>query len=80
MAARPDDPRHLSPSQRLEQLTSLLATGARRWAAIRADIAVLAAKLPPEESAQNPLDVSPQLSVHVPVRLTQAESTEGVEA
>ena len=81
MAARfdPADPCHLTPAQRLEHLTALLAAGARRWLPLRAEIAALPAPAPLGESAENPLDVSPRLSVHVPTRLTQAEKAEGVE-
>ena len=85
MAARfdPTDPRSLSPRQRLDELTAVLAKGARRILALRAHSPISPAAGPgraPPESAQNPLDVSRQLSVHVPVRLTQAEKAEGVEA
>ena len=69
----PTDPRHLTPDQRLHELTALLATGVRRALALRPTFTCA-------ESEQIPLDVSPQTSVHVPVRLTQPESTEGVEA
>ena len=85
MAARfdPTDPRCLTPNQRLEHLTAILATGARRVVRLGADTVIPAdvpAPPPPPESAQNPLDVSPRKSVHGPARLTQAEKTEGVEA
>jgi hypothetical protein len=69
----PTDPRHLTPEQRLDELTAILATGVRRALSLRA------AGTPPE-SEQIRLDVSPQTSVHVPVQLTQPESREGVEA
>lgn len=82
MAARfdPTDPRQLTPTQRLEELTAVLAAGAGRWLPLRAELAALPSAPTPAESFQNPLDVSPQKSVHVPVRLTQAEKAEGVEA
>ena len=85
MAARfdPTDPRHLTLQQRLDELAAVLALGARRALALRAETAISAdstAPRPPEESAENPLDVSPQLSVHVPVRLTEVQAGEGVEA
>ncbi len=51
----PTDPRHLTPEQRLDELTALLATGVRR---------VLTLRLPPPESEQNPLDVCGGKSVH----------------
>ena len=85
MAARPDptDPRDLTPEQRLDELAALLAKGARRVLALRANAAIApvsGANSAPPESAQNPLDVSPELSVHVPVRLTEVQAGEGVEA
>jgi hypothetical protein len=82
MAARfdPTDPRCLTPTQRLEQLTALFAAGARRWLPRRAKMAALPAPPSPVESAQNPLDMSPRKSVHVPVRLTEVQPGEGVEA
>ena len=52
----PTDPRNLTPEQRLDELTALLATGVRR---------VLALHLPPlQKSAQIQLDVSSEKSVH----------------
>lgn len=82
-ASNPTDPRHLTPEQRLDELTALLAKGARRLLALRADATITPTSWPdslPPDSAQNPLDVSGELSVHVPVRLTQVEAGEGVEA
>jgi hypothetical protein len=79
----PTDPRHLTPEQRLDELTALLAKGTRRVLALRAEAAITPATGPgpaPPESAQNPLDVSGQMRLHVPVRLTQVEAPEGVEA
>jgi hypothetical protein len=69
----PTDPRHLTPEQRFDELTLIFATGARRALALRRT------QTPPE-SAPDGLDVSAETSVHAPVELTQAESTEGVEA
>ncbi len=68
----PTDPRHLTPEQRIDELAAILATGARRALALRRSLTC-------PDSEQNRLDVSPQTSVHGPVELTQAESTEGVE-
>jgi hypothetical protein len=52
----PTDPSDLTPEQRLDELTALLATGLRR---------VLALRPPPlQESAQNPLDVCPKSRPH----------------
>ena len=52
----PTDPLHLTPDQRLEELTALLAVGVRR---------ALALRLPGvQESVQNPLDVVPQSRPH----------------
>ena len=69
----PTDPRHLTPEQRLDELTALLATGVRRALALRPCSL-------PAESEQIRLDVSGEQSVHVPVQLTQPENREGVEA
>ena len=63
----PTDPRHLTPEQRLDELTAILATGVRRALSVRA-------AAPLSEFEQNRLDVSAQTSVHVPVQLTQPES------
>jgi hypothetical protein len=85
MAARSDstDPRHLTPEQRLDELAALLAKGTGRALALRADAAITrvhGAGPAPPDSIQNLLDVSPQLSVHVPDRLTEVQAGEGVEA
>jgi hypothetical protein len=69
----PTDPRNLTPDQRLDELTALLATGVRRAIALHPID-------PLPESEQIQLDVSAQTSVHVPAQLTQPESREGVEA
>jgi hypothetical protein len=77
------DPRHLTPDQRLDELWALLAKGARRVLALRAEAAITPAMGPgpgSPESARNPLDVSADMRLHVPVRLTQVEAAEGVEA
>jgi hypothetical protein len=66
----PADPRRFTREQRLDELAAILAAGVRRALALG----------PPPESTPNGLDVSPETSVHVPVRLTQTESAEGVEA
>ena len=66
----PTDPQHLTPEQRLDELTALLATGVRR---------VLALRLTRPESLQdlsrNGLDVSAEKSVHAsrPVNATGDE-------
>ncbi len=49
----PTAPRHLTPEQRLDELTALLASGVRRVLVLR-----------PPDSAQNSLDVSAEKSVH----------------
>jgi hypothetical protein len=49
----PTDPRQLTPEQRLDELTALLATGVRRLLVLR-----------PADSPQNSLDVSSGTSVH----------------
>ena len=73
----PTDPRHLSPEQRLDELTALLAVGVRRLLAHRASLALPAPPPLPQdhlESAPNRLDEQPEKSVHAPAaRLTQAE-------
>lgn len=51
----PTDPRRLTPQQRLDELTALLATGVGRALALRPRL---------QDSPQNPLDESPQKSVH----------------
>ena len=52
----PTDPANLSPEQRLDELTALLALGVRR---------VLALRPPPlHESPQNPLDVLGETRPH----------------
>jgi hypothetical protein len=73
VAFDPTDPRQLTPEQRLDELALILATGARRTLVLRPCSL-------PRNLEQIRLDVSAQTSVHVPVRLTQPESTEGVEA
>jgi hypothetical protein len=53
----PTDPANLTPQQRLEELTALLARGVRR---------ALALRLPNlSDSAQNSLDVSGERRLHV---------------
>jgi hypothetical protein len=61
----PTDPRQLTPQQRLDALAAVLATGAGRVLALRPP-ASLAPAAPPEDSAQNPLDVSGETRLHVP--------------
>ena len=62
----PTDPRTLTPEQRLNEVASLLATGARRLAAVRAVSAVPAPDQIPPECPQIGLDVSPETRLHVP--------------
>ena len=61
----PTDPRQLTPQQRLDALTALLATGAARVLALRITPAAAPANAP-EDSGQIELDVSPQTRLHVP--------------
>ena len=61
----PTDPRQLTPQQRLDALTALLATGAARALAVRAPPTVAPAEAT-QDSAQNQLDVSPETRLHVP--------------
>ena len=63
----PTNPRILTPQQRLNEVASLLATGARRLAAVRAVFAVPTPDQIPLEFTQNGLDVSPETRLHVPV-------------
>ncbi len=58
MAVRfdPTDPRHLTPEQRLDEVTALLAVGVRRVVALRSP--------PLQESEQIRLDVCGTKSVH----------------
>ena len=66
--AVPFDPHHLTPEQRLDELTAILAIGARRLLALRVSPAISALPPPPEqipsESCQNCLMVSPQSRLH----------------
>ena len=69
----PTDPQHLTPEQRLDELTALLANGVRR---------VLALRPPPpaqplQESGQNPLDVLPAKSVHASRVVNATRDAEG---
>jgi hypothetical protein len=61
----PTDPRQLTPQQRLDALAAVLAVGAGRVLALHAPPSVAAAE-PPEESAQNDVDVSAEMRLHVP--------------
>lgn len=58
----PTDPRHLTPSQRLDEITALLAAGARRALAARAAPGPAPDSL---ESAGSGLDVSAETRLHV---------------
>ena len=61
---RLDSPQHLSPAQRLDELSAIFAEGISRLFALRIDVIQT-----PEEgsnSDQNSLDVCPEKSVHVP--------------
>ena len=73
--------RDLTPEQRLDELTALLATGVCRVLALRA-APPLAAECPTpaitHESDRNCLDVPAETSLHVPRELTPRESAEGV--
>jgi hypothetical protein len=57
----PTDPNRLTPDQRLDELTALLATGMRRLLAKRSSHPVSL----PADSDQNGLEVSSDLSLHV---------------
>src|SRR5688572_30319140 len=57
----PIHPKHLSPEQRLEEVTSILATGITRLLSLRAR---LASAIPPD-STPNCLDVSEGTRLHV---------------
>ena len=49
-----DDPAELTPEQRFQELAAILARG------------ILRSSRSPQESAENPLDVSPDLRLTVP--------------
>lgn len=65
----PTDPSHLSPEQRLGELTALLAAGLRRAMSMRQPVTP-AATTPitetPSDSPRSGLDVSAEKSVHGP--------------
>ena len=61
----PTDPHELTPQQRIDAVTALLATGAARVLALRITPAAAPANAP-EDSAQNQLDVSAETRLHVP--------------
>ena len=64
----PTDPRHLSPEQRLDELTAILATGVRRVLALRVTPATSPTLAQPEQilpdSSENCLEVSPRSRLH----------------
>jgi hypothetical protein len=65
----PTDPRHLTPEQRLDELTAILAAGVRRLLAVRQTAVAPAESLPSRplsESVQNQIDVSGESWPHVP--------------
>ena len=64
MAYDPTDPRHLTPGQRLDEVSVLLATGMRRLRALRAKESPHSPQIPPN-STQNGLDEWGEESVHV---------------
>jgi hypothetical protein len=68
----PTDPRQLTPQQRLDALTAVLAVGAARVLALRARAAPVPA-VGPSDSSQNPVDVSPEMRLHVPRVNTNGE-------
>ena len=79
----PTDPRHLTPEQRLDELTAVLAIGVRRVLALHVNPvkpAQSGATPPPAESGRNSLDVSAQMRLHVPGELTEAKTRKGVKA
>ncbi len=55
----PTDPQHLTPEQRLDELTALLATGVRRALVLRPGLIG-----PLQKSGPDGLDVSGETSVH----------------
>ena len=79
----PADPRHLTPEQRADELTAVLAAGVRRLLALRADC--VPSPPPPtgpplSESSQNCLDGRPETRLHVSRRVNaHGESRNGVE-
>ena len=62
----PTDPDHLSPDQRLDELTAILAEGVRRLLSLRAAPAESPAPEIPPESTPNGLDVCGETRLHVP--------------
>ena len=64
----PTDPRNLTPDQRLDELSAILATGVRRVLSLRVSRATSSLPPPPEQippqSCQIPLEVSPQSRLH----------------
>ena len=61
---RIDPHEHLSPDQRLDELSAIFAEGISRLFALR--IAVIQTPSDGSNSAQNSVDVSADKSVHVP--------------
>ena len=61
----PTDPRNLTPEQRLDELSAIMATGVTRVLALRVSPASSppSGQIPPE-SCQNCLEVSPQSRLH----------------
>ena len=61
----PTDPRNLTPEQRLDELSAIMATGVTRVLALRVSRATSEdfEQIPPE-SCQIPLEVSPQSRLH----------------
>ena len=62
----PTDPQHLSPDQRLDELTAILAEGVRRLLSVRAVSGESPASGIRPESTANGLDVCGETRLHVP--------------
>jgi hypothetical protein len=61
----PTDPRRLTPQQRLDALTAVLAAGAARVLALRTTVAP-APTGEREDSGRNQVDVPGEMRLHVP--------------
>ena len=62
----PTDPRNLTPQQRCDELTALLAIGMRRLLAVRAKTPLRDPAQIPQQSCQNSLELSAESRLHVP--------------
>ena len=75
----PTDPSNLTPEQRLDELSRLLAIGVERALSSSASSRFRGAPPPPPEFVGNQLDVLPDIRHMTNVVNTQGESAAGVE-